>query len=103
VGKSTGCSSEGLEFKSQQPHGGAGLTGARKGPKNSPHEGLQSVQLQCTYIHKINKSFKKRKKERRKEEKRREEKRREEKRREEKRREKSSKQSRFLRGSDRKH
>ena len=36
------CSSEGPEFKSQQPHGGS----------------QPSVQLQCTHIHKINKYFK---------------------------------------------
>jgi hypothetical protein len=38
--KSTDYSSKGPEFKSQQPHGGS----------------QPSVQLQCTHIHKINKS-----------------------------------------------
>jgi hypothetical protein len=39
----------------------AGPNGASRGPKynsRQPHEGSQpSVQLQCTHIHKINKSF----------------------------------------------
>jgi hypothetical protein len=43
VGKSNDCSTEGPKFKSEQPHGGS----------------QPSVQLQCSHIHKINKSFKK--------------------------------------------
>jgi hypothetical protein len=46
-----------------------GPTGASRGPKfnsQQPHEGSQPfVQLQCTHIHKVNKSLKKKKKKQR--------------------------------------
>jgi hypothetical protein len=51
--KSIDCSSRGPEFKSQQPHGGSQ-------PSVMGSDALfWGRQLQCTHIHKINKSFKK--------------------------------------------
>jgi hypothetical protein len=57
------CSSEGQEFKSQQPHGGSQPSVTRSDSL------FWSVwgQLQCTYINKINKSLKKKKKKQRQE------------------------------------
>jgi hypothetical protein len=56
--ESTDCSSRGPEFSSQQPHGGSQ-------PSVMGSDALFWCvwrQLQCSHIHKINKSFKKKKK-----------------------------------------
>jgi hypothetical protein len=55
--KSTDWSSEGPEFKSQQPHGGSQrpiMRSSALSSKDSYSESSQpSVQLQCTHIHEI--------------------------------------------------
>jgi hypothetical protein len=63
--KSTGCSSEGPEFNSQQPHGGSQ-------PSVIGSNALFCCirrQRQCTHIYKINKSLKKKRKEKKRKEK----------------------------------
>jgi hypothetical protein len=50
VGKSTDCSSEGLEFKSQQPHGGSQPSVTR-----SDSTLLECLKTATVYLHIINK------------------------------------------------